>query len=139
MCDFLKKIFHIPKFAKHGIIEKPIIPVDVEPPEFVVNMDRLVEVLNYLEEKRMEDKNVLIYADDARREILREAPQLAYIIDRIKPADAVELVLCKDCKHYDKESFWCEMNGNDRSKWFSWYEDDFCSYGEREDNERKTD
>ena len=44
-----------------------------------------------VEEKGMPDKKKLIFADNARREILREAPELAYIIDRIKPADAVEL------------------------------------------------
>lgn len=34
----------------------------------------------------------LIYADDARREILQEDPKLVYIIDCIKPVDAVEVV-----------------------------------------------
>ena len=40
----------------------------------------------------MANEERLIHADEARREILREAPQLAYIIDRIKPVDAVEVV-----------------------------------------------
>ena len=45
--------------------------------------------------------------------------------------DAVEVVRCKDCKHYNKDSLWCGMNSQDRSEWFNWYDDDFCSYGER--------
>ena len=49
--------------------------------------------------------------------------------------DAVEVVRCKDCKHYNKDSLWCGMNSRDRAEWFNWYEDDFCSYGERKDNE----
>ena len=51
--------------------------------------------------------------------------------------DAVEVVRCKDCKHrYIAESgvIFCTqhltMSAND---------DDFCSYGERKDNERKAD
>ena len=34
----------------------------------------------------------LIYADEARRAILQAEPKLAYLIDRIKPVDAVEVV-----------------------------------------------
>lgn len=39
--DFLKKTFHIPKFAPGGIIEKPIFCVECDPPEFVVNTENL--------------------------------------------------------------------------------------------------
>ena len=45
--------------------------------------------------------------------------------------DAVPVVRCKDCKHYRKDSFWCDMNSKDRGEWFNWYPEDFCSYGER--------
>lgn len=48
MCDFLKKIFHIPKSTRNGIIEKPIIPVDVEPPEFVVNMEKFNKAMDMI-------------------------------------------------------------------------------------------
>ena len=84
----------------------------------------------------MEDKKVLIYADDARREILREAPQLAYIIDRIKPADAVEVVRCKDCKHWSDGVAGC----TDHVKcckigFYMVGENGYCVYGERKGNE----
>ena len=49
--------------------------------------------------------------------------------------NCVEVVRCKDCKHYKKDSFWCCMNSEDRGEWFNWYEDDFCSYGERREGE----
>ena len=49
--------------------------------------------------------------------------------------DYVEVVRCKDCKHYSKDGIWCDMNSKDRSEWFEWCGDDFCSYGERRDNE----
>lgn len=38
----------------------------------------------------MANDNKLIYADDARRAILKEDPKLAYCIERIKGVDAVE-------------------------------------------------
>lgn len=80
----------------------------------------------------MAAEKVLIRADEARREILREAPELAYIIDRIKPVDAVEIVRCKDCKHryyLENGMGFCRVNFPYGKK-----EDDFCSYGERKDN-----
>ena len=56
-------------------------------------------------------------------------------IQDLPTVDAVEVVRCKDCKHYNKDDLCCGMNSKDRSTWFNWYEDDFCSYGERKDNE----
>ena len=76
----------------------------------------------------MESKK-LIYADDARRAILEVNPKLVWCIDKLKAVDAVEVVRCKDCKlcAHDK---WCE-----RRTLFV-FADDFCSYGERKDDER---
>lgn len=45
MIDFLKKTFHIPKFAQGGIIEKPIVDTECDPPEFVVNQERFDEAM----------------------------------------------------------------------------------------------
>ena len=57
------------------------------------------------------------------------------ILDEIPAADVVEVVRCKDCKHEnvhhaisDKHT-WCEYWGIDPDF------DDFCSYGERRDND----
>ena len=46
--------------------------------------------------------------------------------------DAVEVVRCKDCKHWDKDALWCNINSaqfNDSN--YTWYAENFCSYGER--------
>ena len=70
----------------------------------------------------------LIYASAARRAVLKADPSLAYVIDEVKAVDAVEVVRCKDCKHWTMG--YCNN--------FAYYdyepttnEDDFCSYGER--------
>ena len=50
--------------------------------------------------------------------------------------DAVEVVRCKDCKHYDNSEGiqWCHLNSKFYPGGFDWHsfpEDGFCSYGER--------
>ena len=54
----------------------------------------------------------------------------------VPSVDAVEVVRCKDCKHYvkalDDENIIgnvCDIDG------FGWADNDFCSYGERKDHE----
>ena len=56
--------------------------------------------------------------------------------------DAVEVVRCKDCKHWDKETGWCDHHSHfigadgeachpwESIEWKMLDEDDFCSYGE---------
>ena len=53
--------------------------------------------------------------------------------------DAVEVVRCKECKHYDNSEgiCWCHLNSKFYPGGFDWHsfpEDGFCSYGERKDN-----
>ena len=50
--------------------------------------------------------------------------------------DAVEVVRCKDCKHYDNSEgiCWCHLNSKFFPGGLDWHgfpEDGFCSYGER--------
>lgn len=48
--------------------------------------------------------------------------------------DAVEVVRCKDCRHLDEETGWCNQNsafGDHDMDWNIYNDDDFCSYGER--------
>ena len=54
---------------------------------------------------------------------------VANAIANAPTVDAVEVVRCKDCKAYDKESYYCEAMG------FTCEANDFCSYGERKDND----
>ena len=48
--------------------------------------------------------------------------------------DAVEVVRCKDCIHWDSETGWCNnhsaFDDNDMD-WNIYNDDDFCSTGER--------
>ena len=62
---------------------------------------------------------------------------------RIKDAptvDAVEVVRCKDCKHYNKREIRCDHPCLDwevecYDHWLDVALDDFCSYGERREGE----
>ena len=56
--------------------------------------------------------------------ILREAPTV----------DAVPVVRCRDCKHWDSETWFCDNHStfsHHGLEWNMFSEDDFCSYGER--------
>ena len=60
-------------------------------------------------------------------------------IDRTPTIDAVEIVRCKDCKHYmpQKKSAHWENRANycNRVVTIKVRPDDFCSYGERKDGD----
>ena len=61
--------------------------------------------------------------------ILRESPTV----------DAVPVVRCRDCKHWDSETWFCDNHstfGHHGLDWNMFSEDDFCSYGERKDCDR---
>jgi hypothetical protein len=48
--------------------------------------------------------------------------------------DAVPVVRCKDCEHWNKDAMACDtLPWVDSSEHANWYADDFCSYGERKD------
>ena len=65
------------------------------------------------------------------------------IVDRIRcapTADVVEVVRCKDCKHWNKDAMACDtLPWVNSSEHANWYADDFCSYGERRDDNAQTD
>ena len=57
-------------------------------------------------------------------------------IRRCPTVDAVEVVRCKDCRHYHADTLSCDFTPY--SQYYerpNWYEEDYCSYGERKDNE----
>ena len=61
-------------------------------------------------------------------------------IENIPPADVVEVVRCKDCQHYNKRYHRCNLHSEEPDQYstgfiFEMQEDDFCSCGERRDNE----
>ena len=49
------------------------------------------------------------------------------LIDEIPAADAVPVVRCRECKHYDGK-WMCKISGVPSRK-----QNDFCSYGERKE------
>ncbi len=67
------------------------------------------------------------------------------LVERATAVDAVEVVQCKDCKHWHKETGWCNHHSHfikpdgefchpwESPDWKMFDEDDFCSYGERKE------
>ena len=48
------------------------------------------------------------------------------------------IVHCKDCKHWNEETGWCDKHShffNNELDWNVFNDDDFCSYGERKDKD----
>ena len=90
-------------------------------------------------EKRLIDANALKKAIREEQWVKDRKIQIAVeyiglIIDEQPTVDSVEVVRCKDCKHYEihrpKVLENCERNGY----LIPMKPDDFCSYGERKDN-----
>jgi len=69
-----------------------------------------------------------------------------WIIDKINEqpeVDAVEVVRCKDCQHWDEETGWCKIHSHfidydgdachpwESNEWKMFDPNDFCSDGER--------
>lgn len=52
-----------------------------------------------------------------------------------EPKDLVEVVRCKDCKHYDLMLGWCDIHSHYTDEildtWDMFMDDDYCSDGER--------
>jgi hypothetical protein len=65
-------------------------------------------------------------------------------IEKLPTIDAVEVVRCKDCKHYvqflqDNKECRCTIFSGCYDRPYPTEPNDFCSYGERRTNERKAD
>ena len=56
------------------------------------------------------------------------------IINQFPAVDAVPVVRCKDCNHCDPENYHCDHYMGTVAP-LSRKPDDFCSYGERKDDE----
>lgn len=75
----------------------------------------------------LEKKGYIKNNDGGRRTI-----RLIKRIENAKTVDAVEVVRCKNCRHYHADTLSCDFTPY--GKYYerpNWYEDDFCSYGER--------
>lgn len=59
----------------------------------------------------------------------------AFQIANAPTIDAVEVARCRECKHWHKETLFCDyMPYGEAQERVNWYADDFCSYGERKDD-----
>lgn len=90
-------------------------------------MSDLIERSEVLKQLRLNHKDV-VYID--KNECARR-------IEAIPSADVVEVVRCKDCKHWHDHitTTWCSRGAELRpqeSGWIKRNADDFCSYGEKE-------
>ena len=66
---------------------------------------------------------------------IADLTSLREVLEDTPPADVTEVVRCKDCKHYATNT---ELLGNVCNRLFTVFPmkpDDFCSYGERKDEE----
>lgn len=83
---------------------------------------------------------------EARAEMLVEGKEAFYYIanwlNKLPPADVTEVVRCKDCKYFlDKQKenhqgiCMCGEKDTSYAADFYPYADDFCSYGERKNEE----
>ena len=92
---------------------------------------------------RLIDANALIsYMDECSKES-RFRVYYGYaksFIDDAPTIDAVPVVRCKDCKHYDMGvCLKIYSDGNTHPEaWQSRKSEDFCSYGERKDDDNET-
>ena len=70
---------------------------------------------------------------------------LTALIEQAPTVDAVEVVRCRDCKHWHEETGWCNEHSHfigaegeachpwESYDWKMLDADDFCSYGERKE------
>ena len=84
-------------------------------------------------EKRLIDANALI--EEANAEGAYGYVD-AFQIANAPTVDAVEVVRCRECKHWHKETLFCDyMPYGEAQERVNWYADDFCSYGKRKDSD----
>lgn len=80
---------------------------------------------------RLIDANLVI--DRLKNNIILGATEQAFLRNYVNccpTVDAVEVVRCRDCKHYDEtDSFNCKFAFMKLKR-----PDDFCSYGERKED-----
>ena len=88
---------------------------------------------NYIDSDRIDLKNYLMHKDGEALYSDDFFEGIKWVIDRIDEMPSIDIVRCKDCISNDincgGEDNWCLYFGHDV------YNDDFCSYGERKDNE----
>ena len=95
-------------------------------------MGRLIDADAFLKEA---DKALFIgfHAEERKQNFI---DMICAMLDNCTTVDAVEVVRCRDCKHWDSETWFCDNHStfwHHGLDWNMFSEDDFCSYGERKD------
>lgn len=80
---------------------------------------------------------------DAFNTVIQEIREAPSIVNKISAADVAPVVRCRDCKYYrvstmlapNKFCFRLKHPVEDRPIGYNFAPDDFCSYGEREEND----
>lgn len=84
----------------------------------------------------MKEKLIELYAELDQMRNMRMG--IGECVDILIAEGVTIPVRCKDCKHFIQEEHGCNHFGYySHTPWVD--EVDFCSYGERKDNERKVD
>ena len=93
----------------------------------------------------MPNDNDLIRRGDLKDLLLKRSffPAIvAAALKEIPKVDAVEVIRCKDCIHwYDKEETCLKIYSDGDVSQYAWQlraPNDFCSYGERKDDDSRT-
>lgn len=100
----------------------------------LVDADALLSELEKYNDLSAREKNEYLFGLQQRLETCID------VVEDAPTVDAVEVVRCKDCKHYRPYAGvadgYCHM-----AEWYKryQYENDFCSRGERKDGEHETD
>lgn len=75
------------------------------------------------------------YIDPRECDKLTDSVSVTKEIDRAPTIDAVPVVRCRDCKHWHKDTVFCDyMSYGEAAERVNWYADDFCCYGERKED-----
>jgi hypothetical protein len=95
----------------------------------MANEKRLIDANDLWSDIMMLPHNGDMISSDEVEQAIKEAPTV----------DAVEVVRCKDCIHwYEPEGVCLKIYSDGAVSPYAWQDrnaDDFCSYGERKDNE----
>ena len=106
----------------------------------LIDIYALIDVIENTDWYHINPQGKLLAGANSQENIpLYKASDIHRALANAPTVDAVEVVRCKECKHYDNSEgiCWCHLNSKFYPGGFDWHsfpEDGFCSYGERKDN-----
>lgn len=90
--------------------------------DLISRADAITALCNRVDEKCDSNKGEWLYTDE-----------FIEVIQALPSAEALKVVRCKDCQHYEKYETWsaCTYWSADPYEQATVIDEDFCSYGER--------